>query len=173
MKKRTILLTLFLFACISCFAENMSGFWGIPYGTTQDKVIEILKLKKDCSIENISKEKINVISTGTWVDCKIKSFALNFYNNKFYYAELLLEANSAIEIGKINSAAKLVVDKYQLTQISNEKGVLKYQIYEDKMGNTFEVWDFSIANFMTLRSFYKEIVLEKENEKIKSYGDDI
>lgn len=57
MKKRTILLTLFLFACISCFAENMSVFWGIPYGTTQDKVIEILKSKKDCSIENISKEK--------------------------------------------------------------------------------------------------------------------
>lgn len=114
-----------------------------------------------------------MISTGTWVDCKIKSLALNFYNNKFYYAELLLEANSAIEIGKINSAAKLVVDKYQLTQISNEKGVLKYQIYEDKMGNTFEVWDFSIANFMTLRYLYKEIVLEKENEKIKSYGDDI
>lgn len=46
MKKRTILLTLFLFACISCFAENMSGFWGIPYGTTQDKVIEILNQKK-------------------------------------------------------------------------------------------------------------------------------
>lgn len=172
--KKMIIAAVLIMISAACFSENLTGFYGIPFGSTIEETTKIMTSKGWTEAKNDSDkdmpEKVSVEYTnkdGIYAGLKVESVNINFYKNKMYYAGIIVK--DGMNGIYLEDVMQQIVKKYEMTQkeCKDTKGNVFMWIFTDNSGNYVQLMrNIKFINF-NCKNINDEYTKDKE-EKVKN-----
>lgn len=170
MKK--IIFVLFALLSVSVYAENLTGFWGVEFGSSKDEVEQMMK-NRGWTIKNSSASEVTyTMKDAKYAGLNAGDITFTFNEERFSNTTVVI---SMTKTEKIQDVAEALIDKYDLSLVKTESSYIqgmpcKISMYISSNGNTFgytliSVSDNSIAMFNFISSTDVLNMTEKEKAK--------
>lgn len=173
--KKIVFLILVLFSFYGFSQDTnktLSGFWGIPFGSSIEQVKGIMKTKTGTSISEESNSNLLIYNNGTFAGKDVDLIGLYFFKGKFYKSVVSLIPSSEARVFALYRELKdNLTDKYFIPNTDIETYDYPYEKGDGHEITALKLDKASIAAFWNFENGEISMVISKSATVSLFYAD--
>ena len=103
-----------LLLIVSTFAETLTGFWGIDFGSSKEQAKKVMSAKKAVFVPKCSKDDFLMYSEAVFAGRNTKAICLYFNNDEFHTARVIFGTERYATISLYKEIKELEKDETKL-----------------------------------------------------------
>ena len=150
-------------------SKDLSGFWGIEFGSSLQQAKEVMKSKAGCEFYTGSNETQLVYSGGQFAGDDIKALMLEFYNNKFYNATVVVTPSTSNILSAYENMVNNLTAKYSKPDKTLENYEYPYTKGDADYENAIRAGKTQIASRWNFKNAKMQIFISKDLSILYTY----